>query len=38
MTRKRALKVMFLVTEDWYYCFHRLPVALCCAIWACRST
>ena len=24
---KRRPKLLFLVTEDWYFCSHRLPVA-----------
>ncbi len=27
MPRPRKAKILFLVTEDWYFCSHRLPVA-----------
>jgi glycosyltransferase involved in cell wall biosynthesis len=27
MPRPRKAKILFLVTEDWYFCSHRLPIA-----------
>jgi glycosyltransferase involved in cell wall biosynthesis len=28
MTERKRPKLLFLVTEDWYFCSHRLPLAL----------
>jgi glycosyltransferase involved in cell wall biosynthesis len=28
MTMEKAPKILFYVTEDWYFCSHRLPLAL----------